>query len=149
MCYRQITQIEDMQLSSNEYRFYLWLIAISVNLQAHSATNHKRYVIKKYFSSYQPVHNTYVVTVLHIRRSSPRNLSFYVLCFMLHIGYHSRFFVRVGHETTYAAIGNHHFVEDSLQLINCVFMPTWLRNHDELMKYGEGLLKNRSNKTTI
>ena len=25
------------------------------------------------------------------------------------IRYHSRFFVRVGHETTYAAIGNHHF----------------------------------------
>ena len=23
--------------------------------------------------------------------------------------YHSRFFVQVGHETTYAAIGNHHF----------------------------------------
>jgi hypothetical protein len=27
----------------------------------------------------------------------------------LNIKYHSRFFVRVGHETTHAAIGNHHF----------------------------------------
>ena len=25
------------------------------------------------------------------------------------IRYHSRFFVQVGHETTYAAVGNHHF----------------------------------------
>ena len=27
----------------------------------------------------------------------------------LYIRYHSRFFVRVGHETTYAAIGDHNF----------------------------------------
>ena len=27
----------------------------------------------------------------------------------MHDRYHSRFFVQVGHETTYADIGNHHF----------------------------------------
>jgi hypothetical protein len=40
----------------------------------------------------------------------PNSAALSVRCWnLLQARYHSRFFVQVGYETTYAAIGNHHF----------------------------------------
>ena len=46
---------------------------------------------------------TYAIVYAYMRKYA-------VLTYLcVHARYHLRFFVQVGHETTYAAIGNHHF----------------------------------------